>query len=474
MRKFITFGPALVVLLTAVVTLVAAPAAVRMVSYAGTQAAVEQARVALGQDTVLKQIDRAVREVARAVEPSVVHIGVNVTPMGRGRGMIPASQGSGWVFDGAGHVVTNAHVVRNARNIAVTFQDGRVVDAELVGQDPTTDIAVIKVTSTEGLFPIDRATGESLEQGDRVYAFGSPFGFKFSMSEGIVSALNRDPENVIGTGGYTNFIQTDAAVNPGNSGGPLVNVEGRLVGMNVAIATARNSAGDSEGQNSGISFAIPLETIERVVGQVITTGKVTKGYLGVGYSITDEANQRLIDGLKIRARGVLLTNIEREGPAEAAGLRVGDVITRINERAMTGVAVFRSMITNIPPGETVNVEVLRDGEPKEIKVTLAEFKWITPIEQREAMTAFQNFGILGVAPTGNGRLVVTEMLRGSPAMRQGIRPGMAIITAEGREVADQNDLLEAVGRQLAQGRTVKITVSDDTGTEREVELDPRP
>src|SRR5205085_7634281 len=143
----------------------------------------------------------------------------------------------------------NSHVVRGAKQIEVTFQDGRTSSAELVGQDPSTDIAVIQVKTDEGLFPVQRATALDLHQGERVYAFGSPFGFKFSMSEGIVSGLGRSAHTMLGGGGISNFIQTDAAVNPGNSGGPLVDIRGRVVGMNVAIATAQNTSGANEGQS---------------------------------------------------------------------------------------------------------------------------------------------------------------------------------------------------------------------------------
>jgi serine protease Do len=474
MRKFITFGPAMVVLLAAVVTLLAAPATMRRVTYAGADATMQLARANLEQDNILKQIDRAVRSIAEAVEPSVVHIGISqVTAGGR---VFKVGPGSGWVFDDKGHIVTNAHVVRNARQITVQFFDGRAMDAEIVGQDPTTDIAVLKVDTTEGLFPVQRATGIELHQGERVFAFGSPFGFKFSMSEGIVSATGRDPSNVLGMGGgYTNFIQTDAAVNPGNSGGPLVNVEGKLVGMNVAIATAVNAGGgNGEGQNSGISFAIPLETIERVVGQVITTGTVNKGYLGINHARNDEMNERLIENLKFAARGVLVTDIEATGPAAAAGLRGGDVITRFNNRPTPSIAVLRSIITNTGPGESVTVEVVRDGETREFKVTLGELTAVTEVEFNEAFQAVRRFGIESFAQTMDGKLLLAGVIRSSRALRAGLRPGMIVSQIDGQPVANEQDFYQFSARNLAQGRTVKMTVTDDTGQEREVELDPRP
>ncbi|MCC6321638.1 MAG: trypsin-like peptidase domain-containing protein [Phycisphaerales bacterium] len=477
MRKFITFGPALVVLLTAVVTLIAAPAAVRLVGYAGTEAGMRQARQVLEQDNVLKQIDRAVRAVAEAVEPSVVHIACSPDAGGGRDGRFPrlTSQGSGWVFDAAGHVVTNAHVVRGAGQIEVTFQDGRTSSAELVGLDPATDVAVIKVRTSEGLFPVTRATGVELHQGERVYAFGSPFGFKFSMSEGIVSGLGRDPQRVLGEGGYTNFIQTDAAVNPGNSGGPLVNVEGRLVGMNVAIATATNSDGTSEGQSSGISFAIPLSTIESVVSQIISTGVVQRGYLGINHKELEERNDRELDARGIRTRGVFISRVEEGGPADLAGLRAGDVITHIGGQATPTIAVLRSVIITHAPGDKVKVEVWRDGKSEDFSVTVGELTVPTIVEQNQAWEAIQRFGIMRLAPAGDGgRLVVTAMTRNSPAMQTGLRPGMTITAVDGHALSTPSDFITQAARPLSQGRSVKITVQDDNGGEREVEINPRP
>jgi S1-C subfamily serine protease len=472
MRRFITFGPALVVLLTTVVTLLAAPAAVRLVGYANTDASMKLARQTLDQDTILRQIDRAVRAVAEAVEPSVVHIAVNEPGPFRSQRI---SQGSGWVFDTAGHVVTNSHVVRGARNIEVTFQDGRTVTADLVGQDISTDIAVIKVRTDEGLFPAQRASGLELHQGERVYAFGSPFGFKFSMSEGIVSGLGRDPQRVLGEGGYTNFIQTDAAVNPGNSGGPLVNVEGKVVGMNVAIATATNAEGTSEGQSSGISFAIPLSTIESVVSQIAATGTVQRGYLGINHMEVEALNDKELEARNIRLRGVFVSRLEPGGPSDKAGLHSGDVITKINGRPTSSIAILRSMVITYPPGERVKVEVYRDGKTMEIPVTVGELSVPTPVEETEAKAAIQRYGIIGLAAADNGKLVISEMISRSRAYRAGLRPGNIITQVEGKPIETPKDFLMAVARPLAQGKTVKISVNDgQSSTDREVDVDPTP
>jgi serine protease Do len=456
MRKFIAFGPALVVLLTTLVTLVAAPAAVRFVGYANTDNQIAAAQTTLESDNILKQIDRAVRAVADSVEPSVVHVGVEGSMnTGWGRSRF-ASQGSGWVYDKLGHIVTNAHVIQNAARISVQFYDGRAASAEIVGQDPSTDIAVLKVNVNEGLFPVRRASKIALHQGDRVYAFGSPFGFKFSMSEGIISGLGRDPQQLLAdTGGYTNFIQTDAAVNPGNSGGPLVNVEGKLVGMNVAIATAPSRSG--EGQNSGISFAIPLSTIDRVVEQIVSGGVIARGYLGISRPGDDEANQTALNQLKFHGRGVVITGVENDSPAAKADLRAGDVILKIDDDAVTNVPVLRSVIANKAPGHKAAVEFWRDGETKTTTVTLARL--ISEQEMQEAAIAADRFGIANIGDTNNGQLFITEVRVPSSAYRAGVRPQLRVKEIGSTAIRSQEDFFRALAANgLQQGHDVNMVL----------------
>ncbi len=228
MRRFISFGPAFVVLLTISAVFVAVPAAVRRISAADTSARIVLAQRSLDDDDVLERINAATRNIANTVRPSIVHIEVSSDARRRWGAR---STGSGWMFDAEGHIVTNAHVVRGAERIQVQFADGRIVESEQIkGQpflaDPYTDVAVFKIPEGPGLFPMRRASGIQPQQGDHVYAFGSPFGFKFSMTQGIISGLGRDPSSAMESGGFTNFIQTDAAVNPGNSGGPVVDIMG--------------------------------------------------------------------------------------------------------------------------------------------------------------------------------------------------------------------------------------------------------
>lgn len=464
MRKFIAFGPALVVLVTALITLVAAPAAVRLVGYAGTDAQIRLAAQTLESDNVLKQIDRAVRSIADVVEPSVVHVSVEEAVMDQwGRGRRGVATGSGWVYDKLGHVVTNTHVVRNATRITVQFSDGRAADAEVVGRDADTDIAVLKVGTSEGLFPVGRASGLDLHQGDRVYAFGSPFGFKFSMSEGIVSGLGRDPQQILSSsGGYTNFIQTDAAVNPGNSGGPLVNVEGKLVGMNVAIATAPSRQG--EGQNSGISFAIPLTTIERVVEQIVSDGIVMRGYMGIGRPGNDEMNRRELERLGFVGRGVAVTRVEADSPASRGGMQPDDVIMKIDGEVIGSVPALRSAIANKAPGEETKVEVWRAG--KTVTVTVVLDRLITEADKGKAAVAAAKFGILDVADTDKGEVYVTRVQVPSAAYSAGVRPQLRVVSVGGTPITNLEGFFTALAtNDLHQGHDVVMKLASREGEE---------
>ncbi|MCC6679238.1 MAG: trypsin-like peptidase domain-containing protein [Phycisphaerales bacterium] len=429
MRRFVTFGPAFVVMLAATVALLATPRIARMVSFARTEAMLTVAQRSLDDDDILERLNRAIRNVANAVEPSVVHVDVRFDRDSEGdRG----SSGSGWVYDISGHIITNAHVVRDASAISIQFFDGRLASAELLGADPFTDIAVLKVDTQPGLFPARRATGEQPQQGDRVFAFGSPFGFKFSMSEGIVSGLGRSARPALEFGGFSAFIQTDAAVNPGNSGGPLVDVRGRVIGMNVAIATARDKRGTAadEGQSAGISFAIPLGTIESIVDQLIRTGKVARGYLGIRFS-SGADGVPIRDGQNSLGTGVLVGDVEpADGPAARAGLRSGDIIAAIAGQSITGPEVLRSVVSSNEPGKTVPIKIWREGQFLELPLVLGEMP--ASVLTREAVAFLP--GQLGVAVRQTRRgLFIEEILPDSTAYRAGLRPGQQILAIAGQE-----------------------------------------
>ncbi len=480
MRRFIAFGPAFVVLITALVTLLAVPAAVRRIGYANTEATIRIARAQLDNANVLEQINASVRNIANTVEPSVVHIAVE-SATGRLAGGQRISQGSGWLFDLGGNVVTNAHVIRSLRGepqITIQFHDGRTSRAEIVGLDPEYDIAVLRAITTEGIFPARRATGVELSQGDRVYAFGSPFGFKFSMSEGIVSGLGRSPSAV---GGYTNFIQTDAAVNPGNSGGPLVDIFGRVVGMNVAIATGASPSGATEGQSSGISFAIPLDTIESVVNQLISGGAVVKGYMGInlpGRGVVsgdelEDVNRELMEGAGYQGRGVYVDGVAPDTPADNAGLRVGDIIVRINNRQVAGVAALRQLISINRPGDKIPIRIWRSGEQKDLEVVLADLAASrAPIEA--AGRAFTQFGVTGLNETNRG-LYMVEVDPDSEAADSGLEAGMTITSIEQEPVLGWFPFQAALYEHgFTKGNPIKVTVRTRSGEIQTLTLQHRP
>lgn len=449
MRRFVTFGPAFVVMLAACVTLLATPRVARMVSFARTEAMMTVAQQSLDEDDVLERMNRATRNIAAAVEPSVVHIDVRLGRRGRSGSEAPrererpratGSTGSGWVYDNQGHIVTNAHVVRGAEAISVQFFDGRLADATLLGADPFTDIAVLKVDTPSGLFPARRATDDQPEQGDRVFAFGSPFGFKFSMSEGIVSGLGRTARAPMDFGsGFSAFIQTDAAVNPGNSGGPLVDVRGRVIGMNVAIAIAAQPQGASpdEGQSSGISFAIPLGTIESTVGQLIRTGRITRGYLGIRFSSATE-NVPIEDESGFHGVGVLVEQVDPpDGPAGKAGIRAGDIITTIAGHSITAAEVLRSVVSSTEPGRHVGVRLWREGRFMDVDLVLGEMP--SDLLTRQATTSAIRQILLALPAQLGMRVEATEdgvrvayVEADSVADEAGLKVGQIIV-----RVADQ-------------------------------------
>lgn len=486
MRRFVSYGPSVVVLLTSMAALIVVPELVRRVEDSRTQANVRLARQTLRDDDILERLNRATRAVASSVEPGVVHLVVEGGPVRdndasddpgdngadpndgqrpspRGRGWyFRGSTGSGWVFDDQGHIITNAHVVRAARSISVQFSNGRVVRAALVGADPFTDIAVLKVDINRGLFPLQRGSGERPEQGDRVFAFGSPFGFKFSMSEGIISGLGRSARPVLEMGGFTNFIQTDAAVNPGNSGGPLVDIHGRVIGMNVAIATGRESDGSTgeAGQSAGISFAIPLDTIESVVEQIISTGKIARGFLGISF---DRGAAEITNDGEFVALGLRVSQVVPGGAAEKSGLRRNDIIRSIAGYETSDPEILRAVVSARRPGEVVPAKVWRGGEEIDMKIALGERDAASLVNDAWGYIARQ----LGMAMRSSGdAAVVGFVVPGSVAARAGLRAGQVITRIADRDVGDEVQGYAAmIDAGLLIGKEVEIRVKDSFADE---------
>ncbi len=453
MRRVIAFGPALVVLLVAIGALWAVPRAVQMATAVRVSAQVQAATQQLDAMPILEQINAATRAIATAVEPSVVHIDVRTDRGG--------STGSGWVFDTRGHIITNAHVVRGARQLSVQFFDGLVVSGTVIGSDALTDVAVIKVDEIPGLFAARRAGEVIQQQGDRVFAFGSPFGYKFSMSEGIISGLGRVAGPAVELGGFSNLIQTDAAVNPGNSGGPLVDVKGRVVGMNVAIATARAERGTNaeNGQSAGISFAIPVSTVEYVSEQLIQNGKVLRGFLGLSFGNNRRSATEafaIYEGDRFRGSGLVVNLVTKGGPADAAGLRQGDVVTTINGQSVTSFSALRGIVGSIRPGERVTVRVWREGKFIDTTVVLGEMPATALVNDPIDFMLRQAGAFVAETPQG---VVVAHLVEGSPFDAAGFGQGTIILAVNGTVVRSALELAsQMLERGWLSGDDVEFTV----------------
>jgi putative serine protease PepD len=323
--------------------------------------------VAGDSDTASEPLSQA----AAAVLPSVVSISFQAGQL--------AGSGSGIVISSDGQILTNNHVVASVADggeLSVTFSDGSTADAEIVGRDPATDLAVIKAQDVSGLTPATFGNSDDLHVGDTVLAIGSPLGLDGSVSAGIVSALNRSitlqgessgqqspfggsQQSSPGDTAVISAIQTDAAINPGNSGGALINADGEVVGINTAIASLAQGT-TSEGGNIGVGFAIPIDTARDIAQQLLDGGTVSHAFLGV--SIADGE-----DGA-----GALVQDVEQGQPAAAAGLQQGDLITKLGDTDVTDAAGLTAAVRSQSPGDTVQVTFTRDGSEHTVDVTLGE------------------------------------------------------------------------------------------------------
>jgi S1-C subfamily serine protease len=465
-RKFDTVIPMLMLAVIGAMLLLAGPKAVRTYTLAEQSARVMVARQELADDDILRRIDRAVAAIADAVSPSVVHIEVS-----EGRRSLTGSSGAGWVFDGDGHVVTNAHVVRGSQRISVEFADGVVTGARLVGSDVYTDIAVLRVERDGSeLIPARRSEMRLPRVGERAFAFGSPFGFKFSMSEGVVSGLGRRAPGSSIPGGYTNYIQTDAAVNPGNSGGPLVNSDGHVIGMNVAIATSRTTGASPEeagGDSAGISFAIPLGTIEPIVDQLIRYGSVSRGYLGINFEGDGPARVTLDDGMVLT--GVRVSGTEPGGPSERAGLQRGDVIVQIEGSPIVTTESLSALVSSGRAGEDVAVRVWRDGKLIDMSVTLAPIRNEVLAQRLAEPTQLRLGAMLGRAEQGG--VVVLQIWNELPAAKSGLGVGDRLVSINGRPAREWHEFyVMAADAGLLTGQSVRMGVVTRAGEEREIQI----
>ena len=350
------------------------------------------------------------------------------------------SLGSGVIVDAErGYVLTNHHVVDNATEVSVQLHDGRTVEAEFIGSDPGTDVALIRIPA-ENLRALPLANSQGLRVGDFVVAVGNPFGLGQTVTSGIVSAVGRSGLTGLG---FQDFIQTDASINPGNSGGALVNLRGELVGINTASFNPRGSAAG----NIGLGFAIPANLAREVMRQLLVYGEVKRGSLGLELAdLTPRFAQEL--GLDARVRGAIVTRVYRNSPGEAAGLRPGDVITGINGQRVDGAQPLRNAEGLLPINQPATLDVRRGGQSLRLQATLREPPKQLPgsdIDPRlagatlgEMADRFRDAGLVGVA--------VADVDPRSRAAQNGLRAGDRIFGVNGRRV----DNLAALRSALAQ------------------------
>ncbi|MFA5914225.1 MAG: DegQ family serine endoprotease [Burkholderiales bacterium] len=372
-------------------------------------------------------------------------------------GMVPHNSapehalGSGFIVSPDGVILTNAHVIDDATEVTVKLTDRREFRAKVIGSDKPSDVAVLKINAT-GLPTVKLGSSLNEKVGEWVLAIGSPFGFENSVTAGIVSAKSRS----LPDGTYVPFIQTDVAVNPGNSGGPLFNMKGEVIGINSQIYT-------HTGGYQGLSFAVPIDLAVKVKDQLQQFGKVSRGRLGV---TIQEVNQQLADsfGLK-RPTGALVASVEDDGPAAKAGIKAGDVILKFNGQTISSSSELPERVADVKPGTKATLEISRNGATKEIEVKVGELK---NDKVASAAGSSEGHGRLGLAvrplspderqQVGEKGLVVEQA--SGPAARAGIQPGDLVLAVNGTPVKSVAQLRALVAKS---GKTLALLIQRDSG-----------
>lgn len=427
-------------------------------------------KTAPSERDILHQTAQAFSQIAKQAKPAVVHISVESTttastnyeqffnhpffeqffgPQFRNQPRPKRQQrgtGSGFIISPDGYILTNNHVVENADKITVTLADNQQVEARIIGTDPLSDVALIKIDRDEKLPTIPLGNSERLEVGEWVIAIGNPFGLNQTVTVGVVSATGRSR---VGINEYENFIQTDAAINPGNSGGPLLNIEGAVVGINSALYSRT-------GGYMGIGFAIPIDMVKSIEDQLQKHGKVTRGWLGVAIQDIDE-NLAESFGLK-SPEGILISEVTPDSPAQKAGLQQGDVITELNNIRLKDVTDLRNKIALTVPSSVVDLTVIRDGKTTAIGVTIGEqpADFGNVAGRVPTNTMLSDYGITvqeltddlaeQFGYTGRQGIVVSEVAPDSAAARSGLEPGQLIEEVNKEKVSNFRELKAALTR----------------------------
>ncbi len=428
-------------------------------------------------------------DLVAQVKPAVVSITVKIDApaedgdprMGMMPGMTPdphghrrhgEARGSGFLTDATGTVVTNNHVVKDAKSVTVTLDDGTEYTAKVIGRDARTDLAVLKVQSADRKFPfIQLGDSAAVRPGEWVVAMGNPFGLGGTVTAGIVSAKGRD----IGSGPYDQFIQIDAPINQGNSGGPLFTQDGRVVGVNSAILSP-------SGGSIGIGFAIPANVVKSVISELEATGHVTRGFAGLE---TQPIGPGMAKALRLNAAdGALVAGVQPEGPAAKAGVEPGDVIRAVDGHAIKTPRDLAMSIGAAKPGETVKLDMIRDGVDRTVKLALIEL----PNERQTADAAdtADNKGKIGIAlaplspelrdrldlPKGTKGAVIAGVEPGSPAAEAGIREGDLVVGVGSQPVATPEEAVKAI-RSNGRAKTLALRILRE-GRPAFIAIDPAP
>ena len=364
------------------------------------------------------------------------------------------SLGSGVIINEDGYIITNNHVVDNATEINIRLITHKEYEAKIIGRDPKTDLALLKIEPTEKLPTVTLGDSEKLRVGDWVLAIGNPFGFEQTVTAGIVSGKGRN----LGGAPYENFIQTDASINPGNSGGPLFDTNGKMVGINTAIYSR-------SGGNIGIGFAIPVNMAKNVLDQLKKHGKVVRGWLGVMIQqVTQElANQFGLD----RPMGALVSDISPDSPAAKAGIQPGDIISKYMGKEIQQMSMLPSLVAQTPVGEKATLEVIRKGKAKTVIVTIGQLEEEELAQAPGEPKIEQNFGLtvqeltpelaesLGTEETSG--LLVTDVEQGSAAAEAGIRRGDLIQEVNRKPVNDLTEFKAAL-KKTEQDRNILFLI----------------
>ena len=465
------------------------PTSARAASPAPTQTALDDNSV-----SALLSLDQAMETLAARVTPAIVNVAVTSKvkadetrgemPEGMGQFFGPGSPfgqfgppmhpqqpqiergiGSGVIISPDGYIVTNNHVVDGAVDIRVTMSDRRVMTAKVVGTDPLTDLAVIKVDASN-LPNVPWGDSTQLHPGQTVLAFGNPLGFRFTVTRGIVSALNRANPYSGDARKPGQFIQTDAAINQGNSGGPLVNAHGEVIGINTFLVS-------STGGFSGMGFAIPTQIVRPTVETLIKDGKVTHGYMGIGISDVTPENSKFFE-MK-NANGAVVTQVEAGSPGSKGGLKVGDVITGLDGKPVTDAGELQVEVGQKRPGTKIELEVQRDGKAVAVPVTLEAMgarDGDKSVEAKESGKPRWGVGLGDLtgdvreqiqAPRDLSGAVVERVLPGSSADNAGLQPGDVIVSVNRKSVESAADVQQALAN-VPKGQDALVLVWSNGGS----------